>query len=142
MADASEVFSWMELSGNIYPAGGSQTAIVYAEDVEISVRMNVHKEFYMNTGQSTAQRTKYTITEKDVTLTVGKLFTGPDLFKMFNSATSFNVDLFWGQTGVGGFVTTKFNIWSAVMSDWRVAGREGEIFRSRVVFNAADISGI
>ena len=142
MADGFEVYSWMELSGTIYPLGGSQSAVVYAEDIDLSVRYQVHKEFYMNTGQSTGQRTRYTITDKDVSLSIGKLFTGPDLFQSFNSATAFNVDLYWGQTGVGGFSTTHFNIWSAVMPEYNLAGREGEIFRQRVVFNAADVSGV
>lgn len=141
MAEGSEVYSWMELSGNIYPAGGSQTAIVYAEDIELVVRQTVHKEFYMNTGQSTAQRTRFTVTDKDVSVTIGKLFTGPELFQAFNSATSFNVDFYWGQTGTG-FNSTHFNIWSAIPSEWRLASREGDIFRQRVVFQAADVSGV
>ena len=138
MADSPEVYAFREMSAAIYPGGGSETALAYCQGVELSIRNSFAKFFFPNTGQSTAERTQFHLVGREVQVSVEKMFTGPSLFQAFLSGTAFNAKFYWG--GPAGYTAT-FAVWSASMTEMNIGATQGGLFRNRVVFQAADVSG-
>ena len=161
MPTNTEVFAWPECSIYITPSGQSAlTALSYADSVAVNVEWSYLKFKHQGTG-SFAARTKFSLADKDVTLSFGQLHYANSAFLQANSATAFDARIVFDR----GFTSyllnedasyllledsgklildeayTGFKVESGVFTRWGLQGQEGGLFHSTIEMRAADISG-
>ena len=137
-----EVWSWPEATLYFFTGGESPAAIAFADDVQLTVRWEWLRRQTLATGASFVNRTRRTLTDKRVVLSVGALhYTAADLFLRPQSATAYNAALS-ASSYDGIWRTAGFSLWSAVFTDFTLQGQQqGGIFRARVSMEGDDISG-
>lgn len=139
MADSREVFAWPELSLYVW-TGGSSAILAYAEDVQLQVSRSLTKYLYMTTGVGYASRSQYVETNKEVSLTLGRLYAGAGLYGMLASGANISATL--NLSGGADGVTSVFTLWSAQIPDFSLQGAEGNIFKEKLKLIAPDCSGV
>ncbi len=136
----AEVFAWPEMALYVFPAGGASAIMTYCENIDLTVKLDFIKFKNQLTG-SFASRTHFQLADKDVTFNFGQMYSDNATFFAMNSATAFNARAVFSAAG-GIASTAQLQIWSAVFTDFKLGGREGDLFRASVGMRAADISGI
>ncbi len=139
MADSREPYAWPELSLFVWQ-GGSSAVAVFAENVEVTVDDEYKKYLYMTTGVSYGGRSEYVPTDRNVRMTVGRLYAGNSLLQLMNSGVNISAvaTLYTPADGV----SARFILWSARIPHYQAAGREGALWRDSINLIAPDISGV
>lgn len=136
----AEVFSWPEAAIYLFPNGGPSAILAYGQDVRGNITYDWTHRQAMATGTFAARSIDH-FADKNVTLSVGLLFSDQSAFFKSHSGTAYNARVVFRATG-GYTASAEYQIWSAVFTHWALDGQDNDEWRSRVELMAADMSGI
>lgn len=138
MPESREVYAWPEATLYVWTGNGSAT-LAFAERLQLQVNRGLQKYLFLTTGTPYAGRTQYVETNREVTLTIGALYAGQNLFGMLMSGANISASLNFQSSADGA--TATFVLWSAQMPEFSLEGGEGDVWRQSVKIIAPDISG-
>lgn len=139
MAESREPMVWNELSFFLWN-GASSALLAFAENVEVAVDDSYQKFLYLPTATDFGNRSEYVLTDRNVRMTVGRLFAGSQMYLLMDSAV--NISATMPLISNADQVTAQFTLYSARINHWQNVGREGQLWRESVNVIAPDISGI
>lgn len=139
MADSREPYVWNELQFFMWQ-GGSSAVLAFAENVEVNVDDTYQKFLYMPTGTDFGGRSEYVLTDRNVRMSVGRLFAGSQMYLLMDSAV--NISATMPLISNADQATAQFTLYSARINHYQNVGREGQLWREGITIIAPDISGI
>ena len=139
MADSREVFAFPELSFFCWN-GASSGLLAYAQSVEVTVDIAYQRYLLMITGTPYADRTRYVETDSTVRMAASRMYAGASTFQLMNSGVNISAvaQLVNGADGA----TAKFILWSARITQYQMAARDGSVLTESVQLIAPDVSGL
>lgn len=132
----AEVYAWPEATLYLWSGNATATAMIFAEDVRLTIDWRWEKRQTFATAGGIAGRTRFTLAEKNVGLSLGQAWASQEVVLFLQSATAFNAAL----SGSSLIQTAGYKLCSAVCNQWSLAGAQGGIFGQRVEIMAADVS--
>ena len=132
-----EVFAWPEATLYFGSAGEVPAAMAYIENVRVEAQYEWGRYKKLVTG-SWADRIVYLARDRRITMSFGAMWSDSTALLRANSASAWNMALSasaYGQTGA-------MQIWSAVFTQFELAGQANGMYKIQGQLEAANYSAI